>query len=218
MSTAIKWITTVVVGGAFGIWFGISGIEMYSLRGILILAGFILILSITIAGAHTFYVFRLTKNMREVETYLKKAKHPYYKFMLKMIEHKYEEAAEIMPKIKNRQLRLNAETHYYIETNRITEAKQVLPQIKNQDARHLYTAIIALIENDWSAFEEMKSKVKHKAAKYGLEAEAAYKRGVHEQAESLGELAISHSPGLQKYIFIKGLEYQKNNPNRKSYF
>jgi hypothetical protein len=218
MSTTIKWITIVLVGGAFGIWFGMSGIEMYSLRGVLILASFIFILSITIVSAHHFYVLYVTKNIGEVETYLTKAKSPYYVFTRNMINHNFEEAAGILSKIKNPQLRSIAETHYYIETNRLTEVKQVLPQIKNQEARHIYNAMIALIENDWTAFEKMKGKIKHKGAKCALEADAAFKKGDHKQAESLGDLAISNSSGLQRYIFIKALEQQKDNLNRKSYF
>ncbi|WP_152619378.1 hypothetical protein [Cohnella kolymensis] len=123
-----------------------------------------------------------------------------------------------MPKIKNREIRANADAYYYIETNRLAEAKEVVPQIKNPDARHLYSAMIALIENDWAAFEEMKSKIRHKGVKYALDADAAYKKGDYEQARSFGDLAISHSAGLQRYIFIKGLEHQKNNPHRQSYF
>ncbi|KIL36458.1 hypothetical protein SD71_07575 [Cohnella kolymensis] len=76
MSTAIKWIAIVAIGGAFGVWFGMSGIEILSVPGILILAGAIFILTFTIAIVHNLYVFRADKNMRAVEAHLNKAKHP----------------------------------------------------------------------------------------------------------------------------------------------
>jgi hypothetical protein len=67
-------------------------------------------------------------------------------------------------------------------------------------------------------FEEYKSQVKHKGLQYSLAAEEAYIRGEFEEAHKYGDLAISSSRGLQKWLLVKSLEHQRNNENRQFYF
>jgi hypothetical protein len=105
-----------------------------------------------------------------------------------------------------------------IENNQLEEAIKTANEIKKDQIRHYYLALIALIQGNLESFQQMKKEVKHKGLKYVLEAEAAFKQWNVEEAERLGNLAISSSRGLQKYILVKSLERQQNNKYRRSFF
>ncbi|MEW9674247.1 hypothetical protein [Ammoniphilus sp. 3BR4] len=116
------------------------------------------------------------------------------------------------------QVRISAQTWIFMEKGAIEEAKRTVEKIKNKNARYHYLANIALAEENWEVFEQAKGMVKHQGLQYALGAELAFKKGDMEQAKKLGDLAISTSRGLQKYILVKSFERQSNNPDRKTYF
>lgn len=78
--------------------------------------------------------------------------------------------------------------------------------------------MIAMLRGDWPTFEEMKTKIKNRVYQYMLDADMAFRKGRYDEAKHIGDLAIKHTAGLQRYILIKSFERQERNPNRESYF
>jgi hypothetical protein len=219
LGSAMKWFLILVCGLPVGIWYGNNMESLSPVQSLMILGGSVLLLSLFVSYAYMIYVIRFTKNNKEVEAYLKKAaKHPYYSVLNDVISGKYEKARVTLPRIKNPQLRAIGTASLMVELKNVTEAKQATDQIKNSDIRHVNYANIAMLQEDWAVYEAMKDKVKRPVFKYALDADAAYKRNNFEEAKRWGDLAISNSSGLQRYIFIKLLELKQNDPNRESYF
>lgn len=219
MGSAIKWFLILVCGFPVGIWYGINMESLSLPQGLMILGGTVLFITLISSYVPAIYVIRFSKNNKEIEAYLKKAaKHPYYSVLNDVLSGKYEEARDKLPRIKNPQLRAIGTASLMIELKNLTEAKQATDQIKNSDIRHVNYASIAMLQEDWAVYEAMKDKVKRPVFKYALDADAAYKRNNFEEAKRWGDLAISNSSGLQRYIFIKLLELKQNDPNRDRYF
>lgn len=168
------------------------------------------------------YIMFLTQNIKFVDRFIhNKKNHPYYALLIVMVNGDVEVAENELNRIKSvfyEQVRVSAQTWIFMEKGYIEEAKRTAEKIKNKNARNHYLANIALVEENWEVFDQAKSMVKHPGLRYALEAELAFNKGDMEQAQKLGDLAISASRGLQKYILVKSLERQSKNPNRKTFF
>lgn len=157
--------------------------------------------------------------MWEVERYLNKAKkHPYYDSLLHIINGEFNEAENILPKIKNKGLQLACKVILHLENKNLNEASDDNKNIKNPNIRHSNDAMIAMLRNDWQTFEEMKNKINNEALQCALDADAAFRKGHYDEAKHIGNLAIERTAGLQRFIWIKSSERQERNPSRESYF
>lgn len=216
MGKFIFWGFMFIAG--IGIWYGNSWYYDIPENIILLCLGVIIFSSI-IAIIHANYVLHLSKNMNEVERYLGKLKkRAYFSALIDMLDGDFETAEKKLDRIQGRRQRATLEVILHIERKNIDEAIEAAKQILEPSIRYTYFAVIAMLQNDWSAYEIMKNKIKRKNLLYALEADASYRKGDLEQAKVFGDLAISTSSGLQRFTYIKLLERQENNPNRESYF
>jgi len=205
-------------GIGIGIWYGNT--ENYDTpENIIWLCLGVIIVSYLIAIIYANYVLHLSKNMNEVERYLGKLKKRiYFSALIDMLDGDFETAPIKLDRIQGRRQRATLEVILHIERKNIDEAKVAAEQILDPSIRYFYFAVIAMLQNDWSAYEIMKNKMKRRNLLYALEADVSYRKGDLEQAKVFGDLAISTSSGLQRFMYIKLLKRQVNNPNRESYF
>jgi hypothetical protein len=172
---------------------------------------------------YSFYINYFTQNMKLVEKYiLKYKKHPYFAFLSDFLNGNFDHAEDNLNRLKlvgrNKQVYAVGMANLHIRRKSVEEAKKETEKIKYYDIRNYNFSLIALLEEDWETFNNMKNKVTKERFRYALEAEYAFKKGNLEEAQRLGELAISASSGIQKYMLLKLLERQQSNPNREFFF
>jgi hypothetical protein len=219
LAATIKWGAMLVCGFAVGFWYGAIEENLNAWQSILFLAVSIFAISYIFSMLYVVYVVSFSKNMKEVEKYLRKLKkNPYYGSVLHIINGEFNDAENTLPKIKNKGLRAVCEVFLHLENNNINEAIKANEGIKDQEIRSFNRAVIAMLQKDWLTFEENQRKLKNKGYQFALNADAAFRKGNYEQSKYYGDLAIKNTAGLQRYMFIKQLERQENNPNRESYF
>jgi hypothetical protein len=181
----------------------------------------IFIISMMIYSSYYLYIVLFTKKVNTVERYInKKKKHPYYALLLSLVNKNYDQAEKYLQKLglTYNQTKIALRSTIQLETNQLKEVEETIPMIKNHNVRHHNFALLALLKGNLEEFEKHKSQVKHKGLQYALDTEAAYSRKEFGEAEKLGQLAISSSAGLQKWILVKSLEHQINNKDRKFFF
>lgn len=174
-----------------------------------------------IYSSYYLYIVLFAKNVKTVERYINnKKKHPYYALLLSLVNKNYDQGEKYLQKLGRtyNQTKIALRSTIQLETNQLNEAGKTIPRIKNYNVRHHNFALLELLKGNIEEFEKHKSQVKHKGLQYALDAEAAYNRKAFEKAEKFAELAISSSAGLQKWIFVKSLEHQRDNKDRKFFF
>ncbi len=162
-----------------------------------------------------------TKNVNLVERYLqKRRKNPYYAVMIASANKDFEAAEQNLNKLSSlyNQSKMIIKSSILLETNQLEEAEKTIGQIKAETAKNHNLALLGLIKGDWDLFNQSKARLKNQTFVHALEAEAAYHRGDYQEADLSGTLAINSSGGFQKWVLVKSLEHQKNNPDRRSYF
>ncbi|MDQ0112548.1 hypothetical protein [Paenibacillus harenae] len=197
-------------GVGIGFLLDFSGVELQMLSLLLN----IFIIAVVLYYGYYFYIMLISKNVSLVDKYIsKRSKHPYYALLTAMVKKQYSEAERYMNKLGSiyNQTKIALASSIQLETRQLREAEKNIKKIKNKNIHNHNFALLALMNGDTNLFEKYKSQVKHKGLQYALEAEAAYARGEMDQAEKFGELAISTSAGVQKWVFVKSLEYQKQN-------
>ncbi|MFB5197592.1 hypothetical protein ACE198_22235 [Neobacillus sp. KR4-4] len=200
-----------------GIVTGFMGIEISSFKLFLN----IYVLLMMIYCSYYLYIVLLTKNVNTVEKYInRKKKHPYYAVLLSLNSKDYDQAEMLLQKLGRTysQPKIALRSTIQLETNQLKEAEETISKIKNPNIRHHNFALLALLKDDLEAFQKHKSQVKHKGLQYSLDAEEAFMNKEFEKAEKFGELAISSTAGLQKWVLVKSLEHQRNNLERKFFF
>lgn len=179
----------------------------------------IVIVVVSLLWGRNAYIMLLTKNMRNVEKLLYKyRKRPYFAFLIACINGNYEEAEKQLENVKNDQQKASGQAVLYIQRKQLEQAKAENQKIKNDEIRLYNSALIFLQEGDQEGFQTAKNKVKSEATKYILRAEEAYMKGEINEAERLGNLAVSTARGFKRYALLKSLEREQNNPNRETYF
>lgn len=212
-----------IIGAALGIWI-LYNRNIHDLRHEYLIL-FPCVLGMTLLGyiSYFMYLYLFSKDMREngaVADHLKRLrKYPYYNALSYFINGEYLEAKKLLPKIKNKEMQAQAAAMVLMEDqNTINEAEEYIKRLKTKRAKDFLFAQLASTKRDWARFEMYKNKVGRKGLRYALEADAAYRKGNLDEAKHFGDLAISATKGLQRFIFIKSLDSQKKNPNRDSYF
>lgn len=209
----------VIAGLAIGLlqdYLGTGNDDLFKI--IIGLALGLVLVAVLIHTAWTIYIIRVTKNMAQVEKYLAKAKHPYYRLLREAIQGDMNAASEILPLIKNKQLQLTTRVMLHLENKDAVAAEAEVGQIRNPVIRQYYQALIALLNKDWDQFDEIRAKFQHPTLSYVLEAERAFGQGRFQDADRNAELAISGSGGIQRYSLLKIMERQRNNLHRETYF
>jgi|GEM_PF-2163611 hypothetical protein len=209
----------IVIGVIIGVWLGMSDTEV-STSTVFI---FVACAAVVIYGTSIIrmnYVLRYSRNNRTVDKYIRKLSRtiPYYAAVCDLLDGKLESAAARMGNIKNDKLRAVLGANLALASERWQEAEQHINQQDNNDVKYVARALVKLLQDDQSGFEQSKRMVDHQGLKYALEAEEAFRRGDIIKADELGELAISHTAGLQRYAFIRYRELRIAEPNRKTYF
>ncbi|SHN49238.1 hypothetical protein [Desulfitobacterium chlororespirans] len=171
----------------------------------------------------TFYLYvaAYTKNINLVDRYVqRKSDHPYYALLLSLVKKDYQEAEIQLERLSSlyKQAKIALTATVQIEKNLLREAEATVQEIRNSNIRYHNLALIALLQGNLEEFEAYKARIKHKYLHYALEAEAAYREKDYKKADELAELAISSAGGLQKWVYVKSLERQKGNTQRRSYF
>ncbi|MBD3920571.1 hypothetical protein H8B09_17540 [Paenibacillus sp. PR3] len=209
----------VVLGIIIGVWLGMSGTNFNTTTLILIVAG-IVVVSYGAWIIPTNYLLRYSRNNDAVDKCIRKLGRtiPYYAAVCDLIDGKPESAAEKLGSINNDKLRAVLGANLAIASERWQEAEQHINQQDNNDVKYVARALVRLLQDDQSGFEQSKRMVDHQGLKYALEAEEAFRRGDFTKADELGELAIAHTAGLQRYAFIRYRELRVAEPNRKTYF
>ncbi|MFL6561952.1 MAG: hypothetical protein ACJ8MO_38350, partial [Bacillus sp. (in: firmicutes)] len=200
-----------IIGGFITSFLGIE-ISLFNL----LLNIFIIVM--IIYSAYYLYIVLLTRNVNTVDRYInRKKKQPYYALLLSMNKKDYKQAENDLQRLGKtyNQVKISLRSTIQLETNQLREAEETIPKIKNHNVRHHNFALLALLKRNLDEFEKHKALVKHKGLQYALDAEAAFMQQKFQKAEKFGELAISSSAGLQKWVFVKSLEHQKKNPDRK---
>lgn len=188
--------------------------------------GITLFIEIFIILMVVYYIFYLyimffTKNVNLVEKFIHmNKKHPYYSLLISLTNGDYEKVEQYIEQLGRiyHQTKLSIKAAIQLGNIQLEEAEETIHKIKNNNIRNHDLALLALLKEDWALFENFKSQVKHKGLYYALEAEAAFIRNEIDEAEKYGMLAISSSRGLQKWLFVKTLEYQRKNENRRFFF
>ncbi len=212
-----KWVGLLVLGMAVGIWSGIN--EFTPLQELLLL--FCLFISLFLLfSIPTLYTLYFSQNVDKVELFLNrsKVKNSIYALMLEVANGNFDEVERLIPLIRNKQVQLSALISLHLERQEIAQARSKVDDVKFSSNRNYFKALIAISENDWDRAEEFQAGIRNKAMRYVIDAEAAFKRGNHEESERAGRLALASAKGLQKFVILRSLERQERNPNRRTYF
>ncbi|SDK24046.1 tetratricopeptide repeat protein [Natronincola ferrireducens] len=181
---------------------------------------------------YMMYIQQYTENMKIVERYLrnnsralfKTVQERYNSFLWHYTNDDLEKAEEELNQIKGKRhesIRAVGMTTIYINENNLEEALKEIEKIKNPNLdqiKYYQLAHVAILKDDWNTFETTMGEIKDEKRKYALKADAAFRKGNFPKAREFGDLALKHTKGVQKYLLLKDLERQKNNPNRKTYF
>ena len=216
----IRYVFMFIISVGIGLLLGYYDLELSLIDFTVMVAGLTLLLHLD--QIVSFFVLYFSRNMDLVGKFLRKQKHPYYRALLDITKGNYAEASKKVERLKNwgrqQQMRAILKAALYLENNHLSEAKRETELIKSPEVRAYNYALIALKENEWESFAQLKSKLKNKALQYILEAEEAYKKGNLEKAELFGNQAIEAARGLQRYLLVASLERQETNADRDSYF
>lgn len=207
----------LVLGFAVGIWIGFN--ELTSLKELFLL--FCLFISLFLLfSVPTLYTLYFTQNVDKVELFLNrsKAKNSIYALMLDAANGDFDAVERHIPLIRNKQVQLSALISLHLERQEIAHARSKVDDVQFSSNRNYFKALIAISENDWDHVEEFRAGIRNKALRYVIDAEAAFKRGNHEDSERAGRLALASAKGLQKFMLLRSLERQKSNPMRRTYF
>jgi hypothetical protein len=218
MSKKIFLIAFLIITFSFFLGF-IAGLLDIELRLTVFIDIFIIVM--VIYYSYYLYIMFFTKNVNLVEKFINiRKKHPYYSLLIAIANKKYDQAEQYVKRLGliYNQIKVSIKAGIQIENKQLDEAEETIQKIKNHNIRNYNLALLALSKRELGLFETFKSQVKHKGLQYALDAELAYIRGKMEEAEKFGELAISSSRGLQKWLLVKSLEHQRNNEDRQSFF
>lgn len=213
MKSLLFW---VLIGASIGVFLNVVHAQLPKSIEI----GIIILIVMGI-GCYHMYILFWTKNVNLVEGYVKKRiKHPYYALTRALVHKQFEQAEQYAEQLKKgyEEAKKLALVHIYIEKGELEEAERVANDIQNETARYYNQALIALLRGQEDRFENLKQKVKKHPFCYVLEAERAFRNGDQKEAERYGNLAISTSRGLQRYVLVRSLEHQQNHPNRQTFF
>jgi hypothetical protein len=215
MAYWLPYILLLILGCMIGV---LVGIYDPSPNWVLI-AVLTFMLAFSILWGRNLYILYRTNNMALVEKLLNQyRKRPYIAFLMEVLNGNYEQAERHIANIRNGQQKMLAMTIIHIQHRRYEQAKAENQNVKNEDIRYYNSALIALQEGDQEGFRLAKNKVKSEATRTILMAEEAFKRGNFQEAERLGDAAISLAAGMKRYVLLKSLERERNNPDRESYF
>lgn len=219
----IKWPWLIGIAIVIGLVTGFMGedpgmanerVSLKPLVWVLSVAAVIQIINL----AYTVYVVKYMKNHAKLEKALKQAENPYFRMIYYMVNGDLEKAAREQEKVKGKQMQLTTKVQIDLESRDIVKAESIVDQIRHPNPRPYFKALIAIYKNDWDDFEAQKALLKQQVLIHALEAEAAFRRGEHDQAEKHGDLAIEGANGLQRYILMKSRERKKDSPMRETYF
>ncbi|WP_373228795.1 hypothetical protein [Cohnella sp.] len=215
--SALKIVILFVLGLIIGTSLVYLDIEL-SLFTVFII---IFVISMIFYYSYYFYIMFFTKNVNVVDKFInKKNKHSYYLLLIAIVEKKYDDAERYMKKLGSvyNQTKIAIHASIQLEKKNLEEAEETILKIKNHNIRNHNLALLALLQGRWELFKKNKNQVKHAGMKYALMAEAAFIRKESVEAEKFGELAISSSAGLQKWLLVKSLEHQRNTKDRQFFF
>lgn len=217
MRTGLKWLVTLTIGVAVGIWIGVN--EFTPGQQLLLYLGFIIVL-IVLFIAPNGYTLYVSKNMKRVELFLARhrTKSPIYALMHAAANGDFDELERQIPLIRSQQTRISALISLHLERREIAQARSHLDGIRSASSRHYFEALIAILEKDGDRADKLKAGIRSQTLRHVVDAEIAYQRGQLEEADRAADLALASARGLQKYLHIKSLERQKNNPARHTYF
>ncbi|MFB5267711.1 hypothetical protein ACE41H_13095 [Paenibacillus enshidis] len=219
----IKWPWLIGIAIVIGLVTGFMGedpgmanerVSLKPLVWVLSVAAVIQIINL----AYTVYVVKYMKNYAKIEKALKQAENPYFRMIYYMVNGDLEKAAREQEKVKGKQMQLTTKVQIDLESRDIAKAESIVDQIRHPNPGPYFKALIAIYKNDWDDFEAQKALLKQQVLIHALEAEAAFRRGEHDQAEKYGDLAIEGANGLQRYILMKSRERKKGSPMRETYF
>lgn len=212
----------------FGLWFVIlfaTGVWGYSLthqwsQMIMPMAVFCVIFVFTLgAWRYNLRLIRHSTNVNQIDRFLRRRKkRPFAGYLYASVHHDYATARKLAARIPNPQQRMKSLVDIAISLRQWDEAEALLAQIDDEEYKNNISPIMALIQRDWDRFYELKANVKDGLLVLALETDEAFARGDIDKADRLGQEVIERSKGLQKYIFAKGLEISRANPNRETYF
>lgn len=198
----------------FGFFAGTAGIDAKYIIPVIVVV-------LLLYYGYYLNIMFFTKNVNLVERYLhKRRNNPYYAVMIALANKDFEAAEQNLNRLSSlyNQTKMVIKASILLETNQLEEAEKIIGQIKTESAKNHYLALLGLVNGDWNLFNKSKALLKNQTLVHSLEAEAAFQRGDFQEADSSGTLAINSSGGFQKWVLVKSLEYQKNNPDRRSFF
>lgn len=212
----------------FAIWFVIIvgiGVWGYSLTGqwsqlivpIAVLCAIVVFYLAT--WRYNLRIIRHSTNVEQMDKFLRRRKRkPFAGHLYADVHRDYATARELAYRIPNPKLRTYALISTAISLKEWDEVEALLADVQDEEYKNDVCAIVALIQRDWERFYELKATVKNELSALALEAEEAFARGDITKADHLGQQVIHRSKGLAKYVYAKGLEINRTNPNRETYF
>jgi hypothetical protein len=217
MNRGWKWFFLFSFSIAVGIWIGVN--DFTSLQEWL-LVFFIFITLFLMFSVPALYTLYFTQNIDTVELFLNrsKAKNPVYAVMLGAANGEFEAVERTLPLIRNKQVQISVSIMLHLERQEIAQARKQVNNIQLASNRNYYKALIAILEEDWENVTEFQAGIRNKALHYVIEAEVAFKQGNREDSVRAGQLALASAKGLQKFMLLRSLERQENNPIRRTYF
>lgn len=217
----VKFILLIIIaigiGALLGYTVNYSNIELNELDLIL----YALLLTVLLINGKYFYIMFFTKNVNIVDQFInKKKKNRYYALIIASVNKQYDIVENYVESLSSRynQTIFSINASIQLERKELDKAEKTIQKIKSKNHRNYYLALLALSQGNLILSEEYKAKVRHKGLQYVIDAEAAFVIGNYAEAGRFGNLAISNSAGLQRWVLVKSLEYQKNNSNRQSFF
>ncbi|MDR7073253.1 hypothetical protein [Fictibacillus barbaricus] len=143
------------------------------------------------------YPLAWEKNAEKTKKFLKKSRHPYYRFIYELLYQDEEKAENSLAEIKQNAVKEMAKVMLWTKQEKYEEAKSTLSGMKNDDFKHYYTAVIAQKQGNLQEYAASKSQLNDAAYLTWLEAEEKALAGKKEEALGIVEDQMKTLRGLK---------------------
>lgn len=156
---------------------------------------------------HRIYALVYSTDMRRLERIVCRGKNqPFLGYVYAMGCKDYVIARERAQRIRNPMRRMEYLASVACAQGRWEEVESLLSNVQNEEVKKYIRALMALRQQDWRKFYELKAQIKHTVNKLLLDSEEADAHGDKVAAERFRSEAILRSRGVVRYVLIKKTE------------
>jgi len=143
------------------------------------------------------------KDYLKVLQFLKKSKNTSYQFLYLYFEKRYEEAEQLIPRVKPKKVQDFHRIAILTTKNKFKEAKELALSLKDSEDKFFYLCVIALELKDKKLLEQNRPKLKRALNKQYLSIYELYYNGKKKEALAAIDRRIARTKGFQLLMDVQ---------------